>query len=98
MRRYLWFFLLFFGMALSGNTCKKATDVADTPDDECGGAVHRPQQHTVMHLDEGPFVMTTEAAAGDCTTLYWLWFRWASAERRATDGNPPTIEYLFDPS
>ncbi len=94
MKRLLLYMCVLAVLVLTNISCHDSSGNVAPPDD-CSGDIQTAQLNTTISYTAA-YTLKSPKAAGDCTTLYRLYFRWADPAKRA-DGKPPMVMTLDPP-
>jgi hypothetical protein len=98
MRRSFGLVLLLAGLAFATGSCL-VTDKNDVSLDDCDGELLHAQDSTLLSVVKNNSSWTTQtpAAAGSCTTIFHVWYRWNS-DIDAQSPYPPNVSFTFLPA
>jgi hypothetical protein len=99
MKRSYGLFFALLTLAFTSTSCH-VNDKGDASIDDCDGDLLQAYDHTTLsELTGGHSSWSTETplAAGDCTTLYYVWFRYFGTDNQK-DPNPPAVSFDFIPT
>jgi len=97
MQRSYGLILLLLALALT-SSCH-VNDKSEVVLDDCDGDLLRAKDSTTLSsLNKRSWDTSTDTAAGSCTTIYHVWFRWAHDVDAQNSPDPPDVFFSFIPS
>jgi hypothetical protein len=99
MRRSSWLFLLLMALTGFSSGCH-VNDKSEVSLDDCDGELLHARDSTTLEIGDPThekWTTTSPKAAGSCTTLYQVWYRWVS-DVRAAESSPPPVAFTFSPT